>query len=169
MDKRLDFYKKIVRKILLNKNCTILIIAGGTRDIQVFEEIGFLNVTLSNLAARKPEALPSHYNWSHENAESLNFDDNSFDYVVIHEALHHCSNPHKALTEMYRVSKKGLLAFEARDSFLNRLLVKLKITPDYEVEGIYYHDKGLSGGVNNTPVPNTRMIKPVLIGNYSIK
>jgi SAM-dependent methyltransferase len=40
-------------------------------------------------------------------AESLNFDDNSFDTVSIAHSLHHLQHPNKALAEMKRVLKPG--------------------------------------------------------------
>ena len=30
----------------------------------------------------------------------------SYDYVVAHACIHHCSRPHNGILEMYRVSKK---------------------------------------------------------------
>ena len=52
------------------------------------------------------------FKWSFQNAESLSFVDDSFDYVVIMPQSI-TSVPHKVLTEMYRVAKKGVLAFES--------------------------------------------------------
>lgn len=40
-------------------------------------------------------------------AEDLPFDDESFDVVLVYDALHHCPNYKKAVSEIYRVLKKG--------------------------------------------------------------
>ncbi len=53
--------------------------------------------------------------WSVENAESLSFDDNSFDFVLCKESYHHFPRPAKALYEMLRVAKKGVILLEPYD------------------------------------------------------
>ena len=50
-----------------------------------------------------------------ENAESLTFDDNEFDYVLIKEAFHHFPRPWIALYEAFRVCKKGVILIEPND------------------------------------------------------
>ena len=109
MENRTSFYKRIVKQTILSKSSSILICGAGQLDKNVFENLGFQNVTLSNLDERaKPEDFHP-YKWSFQNAEALSLEDNSFDYVVIHAAIHHASLPHKVITEMYRVSKMGVL------------------------------------------------------------
>ena len=78
--------------------------AAGKNDFSVFSKLRFKNITFSNIDERIiPISLP--FQMARQNAESLTFEDNKFDYVVEHEGLHHCFSPHKALMEMYRVSK----------------------------------------------------------------
>jgi ubiquinone/menaquinone biosynthesis C-methylase UbiE len=153
MGKREEFYTSVVEELIKSKTDTILICGAGFCDTSVFDSLGFVNVTISNLDTRtKPgDYLP--YKWSFQNAESLSFNDNSFDYVVIHAAIHHASSPHKVLTEMYRVAKKGVLAFESRDSLLMRYIEKFNITQIYEHAAVYYNDCNY-GGMNNTEIPN---------------
>jgi SAM-dependent methyltransferase len=93
------------------------------------------------------------FKWKFENLEVLSFADNSFDYVIIHDSLHHTSSPHRALNEMYRVGKKGILAIESRDSFVMRCFEKYGFTQVYEHGAVYYNDCKY-GGVNNTEIPN---------------
>lgn len=69
--------------------------------------------------------------YSKQNAESLEFKDESFDYVLIKETLHHLPRPWLAVYEAYRVSKKGVIIIEPNDPFpygsLPRIIViKLK-------------------------------------------
>jgi len=84
-----------------------------------------------------------------ENAEALSYPDNSFDYAVMCAAIHHTSLPNKVITELYRVSKKGFLVIEAKDSFLMRIAGKLGLTEGYEVAGNFK-----AHGVNGTDIPN---------------
>jgi len=150
---RENFYKKEVTKFIKNRNQKILVIAGDTLDSNVFKNLGFKNVTISNLDERITAEKYLPYNWSFQNAESLSFKDEEFDYVVVHAALHHCYSPHKALTEMYRVAKYGVLAIESRDSFLMKLAVRFHMTYQYELPAVYFNELKY-GGVANTEIPN---------------
>ena len=53
--------------------------------------------------------------YSQQNAEKLNFSDESFDYVLIKEALHHLPRPWVAVYEAFRVSRKGVILIEPSD------------------------------------------------------
>ena len=50
-----------------------------------------------------------------ENAESLSFDDESFDYVFCKESYHHFPRPMKALYEMLRVAREAVVMIEPND------------------------------------------------------
>ena len=153
MEERIAFYKKIVREKIKSRAASILVCGGGALDKAVFEELEFHDVTITNLDTRIGANDYSPFKWKFENAEALSFDDCAFDYVVIHAAIHHASLPHKLLTEMYRVSKRGLLAFENRDSVTMRLLERLSLTQIYEHAAVYYNDCKY-GGMNNSDIPN---------------
>lgn len=51
-----------------------------------------------------------------ENAESLSFENNSFDFVVCKEAYHHFPRPMIAVYEMIRVAKNAIILIEPNDS-----------------------------------------------------
>ena len=150
---RHQFYKNIVEKRISNKDATILICGGGLLDKDTFLNLGYTNVTLTNLDTRTSADKFSPYKWDYQDAQSLSYDDDTFDYVVIHAAIHHAPMPHKVLLEMYRVSKIGILAFEARDSLLMRIVTKLNLSQEYEHAAVFYNDCS-HGGVNNTQIPN---------------
>lgn len=152
-DARIEFYQNTIDKWIVNKDALILIVGGGETDRSVFYSLGFTNVTISNLDERLTGHEFAPYQWSYQKAEQLSYDDNAFDFVVVHAALHHCESPHRALLEMYRVAKIGAIAFESRDSLLMRFLEKVNLTPSYEHIAVYYND-GKFGGVNNTEIPN---------------
>jgi SAM-dependent methyltransferase len=65
--------------------------------------------------------------WSFQDAERLTFAENEFDFCIVHSGLHHCYSPHRALLEMYRVARVGLLVFEPRDGALVRLGMRLNV------------------------------------------
>ena len=153
MDAREKFYRKWADVLFKNKDASVLICGGGILDKNVFQSLGFKNVTVSNIDIRMTGTEYEPYLWKYADAENLPFDNGSFDYTVIHAAIHHSSSPHKVLTEMYRVSKYGLLAFESRDSFVMRFLEKCKLTERYECTAVYYN-RCRYGGVNNTEIPN---------------
>jgi len=50
-----------------------------------------------------------------ENAESLSFADESFDYVFCKESYHHFPQPMKALYEMLRVARQAVIMIEPND------------------------------------------------------
>jgi len=53
--------------------------------------------------------------YSVENAESLTFADNSFDYIFCKEAYHHFPRPYMAVYEMIRVAKEAVILVEPHD------------------------------------------------------
>ncbi len=53
-----------------------------------------------------------------ENAESLSFDDGSFDFVLCKESYHHFPRPMKALHEMLRVCRRGVIMIEPNDQVI---------------------------------------------------
>jgi SAM-dependent methyltransferase len=152
-DTRLNFYQETINQWIQDKNATILVVGAGETDRHVFTELKFANVVISNLDSRLKGDEFSPYLWSYQKAEELSYDNESFDFVVVHAALHHCESPHRALLEMYRVAKKGVIAFESRDSLLMKFLELANLTPSYEHVAVYYND-GKFGGVNNTEIPN---------------
>lgn len=150
---RIDFYQTTIEKWIDNKNASILVVGGGVTDRNVLFQVGYKNVVISNLDTRLKGDEFAPYQWSFQKAEQLNYKDGEFDFVIVHAALHHCESPHRALLEMYRVSKMGIVAFESRDSLLMKLLESLSVTQSYEHVAVYYND-GKFGGVNNTEIPN---------------
>jgi SAM-dependent methyltransferase len=145
----MHFYEVVIRKVGIPLDDSILVVCGSGDDGAILQSIGFRNVTISNLDDRANGVEP--YKWAHQDAEQLTFTDASFDWVIVHSGLHHCGSPHKALIEMYRVCRKGLIAMEARDSLLMRLSVALGQTPQFENISIAINGYG---GLRNGPLPN---------------
>ena len=148
-----DILKALLRRKVVNRSMTVLVVCGGETDRHVFQELGFSNVTISNLDSRMSGNEFAPYQWSCQDAESLTFGDNSFDMVVACAGLHHCHSPHRALLEMYRVARRCAVALEARDGFLSRIAVHLGVVDEYELTAVVGNDYAF-GGVKNTSVPN---------------
>jgi SAM-dependent methyltransferase len=152
-----DFYTQTLRKLIrrghMGPDMRVLVVCGGGLDRQVLLECGFRDVIISNLDARMRGDEFAPFRWSFQDAEALSFADNEFDFCIAHSGLHHCYSPHRALLEMYRVSRAGILIFEPRDGLLVRLGVRLNMGQDYEVAAVFDNDL-IFGGVRNTEVPN---------------
>lgn len=79
---------------------------------------GFKNVLPSDISeALLKESKKRGYiqTYSIQNAESLTFDDNSFDYVLCKESFHHFPRPYMALYELLRVARFAVFLIEPND------------------------------------------------------
>ena len=152
-----DFYSDIVGGAGIRKDASILVVCAGPYDRQVFLNHGFKDVTISNLEHHDRVVSDyAPYNWQRQDAENLTLADNSFDWAVVHAGLHHCGSPHRALCEMLRVAREGVLVVEARDSFLMRAAVKLGLTVDFELAptALTGASNQSHGGYRNSFIPN---------------
>lgn len=153
MNDRKKFYLEGVKNLIPDGTSSILVCGGGDTDKDIFEKLGFADVTISNLDTRMVGNEFAPFRWEFANAEALPFENGSFDYVVIHAAIHHSFSPHKVLLEMYRVAKKGVLTFESRDSAVMKFLVQYNLTPEFEHAAVYFNNCEF-GGADNTDIPN---------------
>jgi SAM-dependent methyltransferase len=156
-----DFYSETLRRLVndgwMGLDSSVLVVCGGAYDRDVFHGLGFRRVTISNLDSRLDSRMHGDrfapYPWSLQDVERLGFEDGAFDFVVVHQGLHHCHSPHRGLLEMYRVARVGVLAFEPRDTRLVRLGVRLGFGQEYEIAAVA--GNGLRfGGVGNSATPN---------------
>ena len=83
----IEFYKKIIKQNIPDKNNSILVVAGSHNDFVILRELEYKNVTISNLDERLLDDQFKPYNWSRQNAECLSFAVKSFDYVIIYSYL----------------------------------------------------------------------------------
>lgn len=157
---RRDFYDDVLTRLLrdgvLDTGMRVLVVCGGRTDRLVLERCGFRNVVISNLGRRPAGTDLGSCGWSQQDAERLDFDDDSFDFAVVHSGLHHCHSPHRALLEMYRVALRGVLLFEPYDNVLTRVGVRLGFGQEYEYGGVAgdLGRDGHRGGVADTTIPN---------------
>ncbi len=148
-----EVFSELLEKKWLKCSDELLVVAGGRAERDLFQQLGFERVTITNLDSVEASEQLAPYQWAHEDAQDLSYSDRSFQWVVVVDGLHHCTSPHRALTEMYRTCSAGVVAIEARDSLLMRVAVRLGFSSRYELEAVQAQG-GLSGGLENGPIPN---------------
>ena len=146
-------FDELVDDGLVSPDDHILSVCGGSNERDLFAGLGFTDVIISNLDENPNNADTAPFEWSRQDAQALSYDDNSFDWAVVVDGLHHCASPHRGLVELYRVARRGVIAVEARDSALMRLAIRSGLTGEHEIEAVVVH-QGLAGGLNNTAIPN---------------
>jgi SAM-dependent methyltransferase len=148
-----DTLRSLMTQQILSPDMKVLVACAGTYDRDVLYELGFRDVTISNLDVRLTGREFEPFGWSYQDVEHLTFEDNAFDFAIVHNGLHHCYSPHRGLLELYRVARRGVLAFEPRDTFAVRMGMRLNFGQTYEIASVSHH--GLAfGGVGNTRIPN---------------
>jgi SAM-dependent methyltransferase len=148
-----DTLKHMIRENVLSPAMRVVVACGGTYDRDILCDLGFKDVTITNLDSRLKGTEFAPYEWSYQDVEQLTFANDSFDFAIVHNGLHHCFSPHHGLLELYRVAKYGVLAFEPRDTLLVRIGVKLNFGQTYELAAVS-HNGMQFGGVGNTQIPN---------------
>ena len=147
-----QFAAATLQSLSLSADTRMLAVCAGSDDWELLAGLGLTDVVVSNLDESFSPLVPEAV-WSYQDAQSLTFEDRSFDWVFVSEGLHHCRSPHRALLEMYRVCRVGLVAIEAGDSALMRLAVRVGMADRFELAAVV--DQGFrAGGVDNTSVPN---------------
>lgn len=105
-----------------------------------------------------------------ENAESLSFDDNSFDFVLCKEALHHMSRPYAAIYEFFRVARYGVVVIEPQDPWVDWPCRTDATSPHYEAVGNYVYQfsarelEKIAYGLNITGVATQHMVDVYIPG-----
>ena len=92
------------------------------RDSWMLTNMGYTNVIASNLYidALEQSSKVNHISkYMEVNAESMDLPDDSVDYILCKEALHHMPRPYMAIYEMLRVAKKGVFFVEPQDSLID--------------------------------------------------
>jgi SAM-dependent methyltransferase len=138
----LELLVRLLERGSLSTQDEVLVVAGGPFEREMFLELGFGRVTLTNLEGDQPV-----------DARALPYADGQFDLAFIEGALHHVDRPHQAIYELVRVSRRSVILAETQDHWLQRGMLRLGLGEPYELSAVRAHG-GRSGGVNNTGVPN---------------
>ncbi len=143
--RRKNFYYKIVKKYLKNKiKNTILVLGAGNLDKEILKK--YSNTFFTNINAQNEKMIKNGISM-----QNLPYNNNSYDYVITHASIHHCSRPHAAILEMLRVAKYGVIFIESHDCLLTKLSCKLGFSEIYEYSAV---ESDAHGGVDNTNIPN---------------
>lgn len=130
---------------------SVLVQFAGSFDEKVCSEVGLTSCTFSNIA-------PDTHSTGQTSAVTFDAhrmpqEDRSFDHVMGHSGLHHCSRPHEALHEMYRLARKTVLFVENQDSLMMRAATRAGVVQWHELPAVV-DGEYTSGGVDGTGVPN---------------
>jgi ubiquinone/menaquinone biosynthesis C-methylase UbiE len=148
-----SFYKKVLSGASISPSDKVLVVCGGSYDKQMLTSVGVKHAVISNVDFHAGVTDYAPYEWSYQDAENLTVGDRSVDWCVVNAGLHHCASPHRALCEMLRVSRKGIVVIESRDSVLMQIATRFKLTNMFELQVAALSD-GQSGGYRNTKIPN---------------
>jgi SAM-dependent methyltransferase len=154
---RTPFVESVLTRLIadaeLQRSDSILAVCAGAAERDLFVRLGLTNTVISNLDERMTREQFLPLDWRFEDATNLTFEDESFDFAFVADGLHHTSTPHRAMLEMYRVARRGIIVIESRDAALMRFASRLGFSSEYEVEAVVDNDFR-TGGVNNTEIPN---------------
>ena len=148
-----DFYSDVAKSVGFPPDDSVLVVCGGPYDSRTLAGCGLKNVIISNVDHHDGVKDLSPFSWEYQDAEAVDRPDQSVDWAVVNAGLHHCASPHKALCEMLRISRKGVLVLEARDSRLMRLASWMGLSGEFETAPALLSD-GQWGGYRNTNIPN---------------
>ena len=115
-------FKSIDPLFITYTDATWLTIGDGQfgREAHYIREKGLkvLATDISDLLLKEGKAMGYIDDYRKENAESLSFLDNSFDFVLCKGSFHHFPRPMIGLYEMLRVAKKGVVLIEPNDPYI---------------------------------------------------
>lgn len=108
-----EIYALISRKLISNMYVLELATGTGAISIAIADKVNSVEASdysSKMIAVAEKKKIPSNVKFSVQDACNLNYDDESFDCVIISNALHIMPNPYLALQNISRVLKNdGLL------------------------------------------------------------
>jgi len=91
-----------------------------------------------NRANQRKEKYKFQAEFDTGDAQNLAFPDNSFDIVSVHDGLHHLKDTAKAVKEMARVSRQGIVIIEPAKCLLTEISILAGISLRYEGPDFVY-------------------------------
>jgi ubiquinone/menaquinone biosynthesis C-methylase UbiE len=121
---------------------SILCVCGGDgEEADFLEKLGAIVTTtdLSAVAIQAARLRNPRLRCLQADAESLCFEDRSFDWAIVRDGLHHLARPVKGLYELERVAREGFAILEGQDSLAVRLLVRMGLGDAWDPAGGYVY------------------------------
>lgn len=153
MDFKFDHAIRLLRQPLEGKDVLDLCCGSGM-DAEYLVRAGARVVAMDISsgclwrARMRGERFGLDYALVRADAENLPFADQSFDYAFVHDGLHHLPAPDRAVTEMARVARHGIVVMEPADARLTKLLIWSRLLSPYEEAGNFvlrFHPQRLEG------------------------
>jgi len=119
----------------------LTVCCGSGMDAEFLERAGAAVVALdishgALLRARERARIYGlHYRVVLGDAENLPFASGSFDVSYVHDGLHHLTAPERAISEMARVAREGVVITEPADAAVTKLAIALRLIPAREEAG----------------------------------
>jgi ubiquinone/menaquinone biosynthesis C-methylase UbiE len=158
-----------VLKVLsgLKNNTWLTVGDGAGMDAWRLLEAGFSEVLATDLddsVLKRTKESGYITSYKIENAEALSFADNSFDFILCKEALHHMSRPYAAMYEFFRVARYGVVIIEPQDPWMDWPCRTDATQPHYESVGNYVYQfsnrdlEKIAYGLNIRGIATQKMI-----------
>lgn len=109
------------------KDSSVLFLCSGdgAEASQCCDEFGFTDVTfsdLSSVAVQAGIARDPRLKGVVSSAEAPDWDENSFDVVIVQDGLHHLRNPVLGFTTMLHIARVGVIFVEPHDALVGNLI-----------------------------------------------
>jgi len=128
------------------KNLTLLDVCCGSgmaSEYYAKNSAEVVGADISFEAVKRAKIRSEKYGFNAEfvvaDVENLPFKNNSFDFVCVHDGLHHLENPSEGICESIRVANKLFFTIEPAKAFLTGISVLLGISKNREEAGNYVY------------------------------
>lgn len=132
--------RNLVSPVINKKEDWLTVGDNQGTDAQYLVSKGVKNIVASDITIKKLKKNKKNKRYifeiKKENAEHINYKDDSFDYVLCKESFHHFSRPLVGLYEMLRVARKGVVLIEPNDF---KAFNDHKYVNQYETVGTYVY------------------------------
>ncbi len=124
------------------QGASVLTICGGSGlDAEFIATSGAsvlctdISIGAAKRAATRAARFGVQYEVAVADAEALPFPDRSFDFVYVHDGLHHLEQPIRGVAEMARVARQGICITEPARAAMTRISVLAGVSTDAEDAG----------------------------------
>lgn len=145
--RHLRMYKPLDSLLTAYPNAKWLTVGDGRygTDAHYIQEKGLkvLATDISDILLKEGQKIGFIDDYKKENAESLSFANEQFDFVLCKESYHHFPRPMIALYEMLRVAKKGVVLIEPYDRYTAPNFLEVLFTKCFDLVKIILHKNNI--------------------------